>query len=57
MLSTSVPNASVPALPVISPPLPNPCGLFELGSTADNESYEFYNLLTSDLAAEWKKIV
>ena len=56
-LNFAAPNVSVPALPVISRPLPNPCGLFELGSTVDNESYDFYNLLVSDLAAEWKKIV
>ncbi|HTZ59009.1 MAG TPA: alkaline phosphatase family protein [Acidobacteriaceae bacterium] len=50
-------DASIPALPVIHAPLPNPCGLFELGGTVDNESYDFYNLLVSDLASEWKKIV
>jgi phospholipase C len=47
---------AVPSLPVISTPFPNPCGLFELGSTVGNESYDFYKLLISDLAAEWKKI-
>jgi phospholipase C len=51
------PDLTVPPLPVISRPFPNPCGLFELGSTIDNESYDFYNLLVSDLAAEWKKII
>jgi phospholipase C len=56
-LNFASPNYSVPSLPVISTPLPNPCGLFELGSTVDNESYDFYNLLVSDLAAEWNKIL
>jgi phospholipase C len=55
-LNFSQPDVSVPALPNISPPLPNPCGLFQLGSTVDNESYDFYHLLLSDLAAEWKKL-
>jgi phospholipase C len=56
-LNFTSPNYTVPALPVISAPIPNPCGLFELGSKVDNESYDFYNLLLSDLSAEWKKIV
>jgi phospholipase C len=56
-LNFTSPNYTVPSLPVISAPIPNPCGLFELGSTVDNESYDFYNLLLSDLSAEWKKIV
>src|ERR1700761_9507131 len=43
-LNFSQPDTSVPALPFIPPPLPNPCGLFQLGSTADNESYDFYHL-------------
>lgn len=55
-LNFAAPVYTVPSLPVISPPIPNPCGLFELGSTVDNESYDFFNLLASDLAAEWKKI-
>jgi phospholipase C len=55
-LNFATPNLTVPSLPVISPPFPTPCGLFELGSTADNESYDFYKLLISDLAADWKKI-
>jgi phospholipase C len=53
----ATPNITVPALPVISTPFPNPCGLFELGSTVDNESYDFYRLLISDLAAAWKKVL
>jgi phospholipase C len=56
-LNFGAPDYSVPTLPVISTPFPTPCGLFELGSTADNESYDFYNLLLSDLSAEWKKVV
>ena len=55
-LNFAAPNLTVPALPVIHMPFPSLCGLFELGSTVDNESYDFYNLLVSDLAAEWKKL-
>lgn len=54
-LNLSGPNFNPPALPVISQPTPNPCGLFELGSQVDNESYDFLQLLQSDLAADWKK--
>ncbi len=56
-LNLTAPDITVPALPVISTPLPTPCGLFELGSTIDNESYDFYRLLLSELAAEWKKVI
>ncbi len=55
-LNFAVPNITAPTLPVIKPPLPTPCGLFELGSLIDNESYDFYKLLISDLALEWKKL-
>jgi phospholipase C len=55
-LSFAAPNITAPTLPVIKPPLPTPCGLFELGSLIDNESYDFYKLLISDLASEWKKL-
>ena len=55
-LNFATPDLTVPSLPVIHTPFPSLCGLFELGSTVDNESYDFYNLLVSDLAAEWKKI-
>jgi phospholipase C len=55
-LSVAAPNITAPTLPVIKPPLPTPCGLFELGSLVDNESYDFYKLLISDLASEWKKL-
>jgi phospholipase C len=55
-LNFAAPNITAPSLPVITPPLPTPCGLFELGSLVDNESYDFYKLLISDLASEWKKL-
>ena len=55
-LNFAAANITAPTLPVISQPLPNPCGLFELGSLIDNESYDFYKLLASDLASEWKKL-
>jgi len=53
-LNFSNPEFSVPALPVVSAPFPTPCGLFELGSTADNESYDFFKLLISDLVTAWR---
>ena len=53
-LNFSAPNDVVPALPVVTPPFPTPCGLFELGSQVDNESYDFYQLLYSDLTSNWK---
>jgi phospholipase C len=52
-LNFKKPNYSVPALPVVTPPIPTPCGLFELGSEVDNESYDFNVLLNSDLTAGW----
>jgi phospholipase C len=52
-LNFASPNYSVPALPVVPAPIPTPCGLFELGSEVDNESYDFYNLLESDLTSGW----
>ena len=30
------------------------CGLFELGSEIDNESYDFFKLLASDLVSDWR---
>ena len=54
-LNFTSPNFNPPALPVISQPIPNPCGLFELGSQLDNESYDFHHLLNSDRATEWRK--
>jgi phospholipase C len=53
-LNLSNPNYSVPVLPVVSPPIPTPCGLFELGSEVDNESYDFKKLLESELTVGWK---
>jgi phospholipase C len=45
-----------PTLPTVKPPLPTPCGLFELGSEIDNESYDFLKLLLSDLVSGWKTL-
>jgi phospholipase C len=48
------PNYTVPALPSVHTALfPTPCGLFELGSIIDNESYDFFKLLVSDLTKGW----
>lgn len=43
-----------PLLPVIAPPKRSVGGMFELGSTIDNESYDFYKLLKSDLTNNWR---
>ncbi len=32
------------ALPSVKSPFPTPCGLFELGSEVDNESYDFFQV-------------
>jgi phospholipase C len=54
-LNFASPNFSVPSLPSVSTPLFTvPCGLFELGTTIDNESYDFFKLLISDLTKGWK---
>jgi phospholipase C len=54
-LNFANPNFSVPSLPPVNTPLFTiPCGLFELGSTIDNESYDFFKLLLSDLTKGWK---
>jgi phospholipase C len=53
-LNFTNPDDSVPALPVVAAPIPTPCGLFELGSEIDNESYDFYKLLLSDLTSSWR---
>jgi phospholipase C len=53
-LNLSNPNYSVPSLPAAPAPIPTPCGLFQLGSQIDNESYDFYNLLKSELTSGWK---
>ncbi len=55
-LNFAQPDFTIPTLPAITPPIPTPCGLFELGSEVDNESYDFYKLLVSDLTSEWKTI-
>jgi phospholipase C len=52
-LNLSNPDDSVPALPMVPAPTPTPCGLFELGSEVDNESYDFYKLLHSELTSGW----
>jgi phospholipase C len=45
--------AAPPAIPVVAPPESSPSGLFELGSRIDNESYDFYKLLKSELTNNW----
>jgi phospholipase C len=55
-LNFTSPDVSVPQLPVVAPPIPTPCGLFELASEIDNESYDFFKLLISDLTAGWKTL-
>src|ERR1700722_5796666 len=45
-----------PTLPVVKQPFPTPCGLFVLGSEIDNESYDFFKLLVSDLVSGWKTL-
>jgi phospholipase C len=47
------PDYTVPSLPVITPPVPTPCGLFELSSEVDNESYDFNELKNSPLTSGW----
>jgi phospholipase C len=47
------PNYNPPSLPLVTPPIPTPCGLFDLGSEVDNESYDFNVLLKSDLTNGW----
>jgi phospholipase C len=48
--------APPPVLPTVKSPFPTPCGLFELGSEIDNESYDFFKLLVSDLVSGWKTL-
>ena len=43
-----------PSIPVVAAPQTSPSALFELGSTTDNESYDFYKLLRSDLTNNWR---
>jgi len=52
-LNFSAAPATPPAVPLVTPPIPTPCGLFELGSEVDNESYDFYTMLNSDLMNGW----
>ncbi|HEX4067685.1 MAG TPA: alkaline phosphatase family protein [Acidobacteriaceae bacterium] len=52
-LNFSSPDFSVPSLPLVTPPIPTPCGLFELGSQIDNESYDFNVLKNSELTQGW----
>lgn len=51
------PILTPPSLPVITPPIPTPCGLFELAGEADNESYDFFKLLESDLMSGWEDLL
>jgi phospholipase C len=55
-LNFAAPNYTIPSLPMVPAPIPTPCGLFELGSQVDNESYDFFKLLVSDLMEDWKSI-
>jgi phospholipase C len=52
-LNFSAPNDAVPALPVVTAPIPTPCGLFELSSEIDNETYDFNLLKNSNLTSGW----
>jgi phospholipase C len=54
VLDFSSPDYSVPELATVTPPIPTPCGLFELGGEVGNESYDFFKLLISDLTSNWK---
>jgi len=47
------PNDTPPSLPTVTPPIPTPCGLFELSSEVDNESYDFNVLKNSPLTSGW----
>ena len=53
-LNFASPNLTVPLLPLVTAPIPTPCGLFELASEVDNESYDFFKLLISDLVTAWR---
>jgi phospholipase C len=53
VLDFKKPNYNPPSLPQVTAPIPTPCGLFELGSEVDNESYDFNVLLNSDLTNGW----
>jgi phospholipase C len=55
VLNFSEPDYMVPSLPVITPPVPTPCNLEEVNQV-DNESYDFYKLLNSDLMKGWPTV-
>src|ERR1700691_5802115 len=55
-LNFKSPNYDPPSLRMVRPPFPTPCGLFELGSETDNESYDFFKLLYSDLVSGWNTL-
>ena len=55
-LNFQAPYTAPPALPAVGAPFPTPCGLFELGSEVDNESYDFFKLLYSDLVSGWNTL-
>lgn len=46
--------APPPSIPIAARPQPAPSGMFELGGTVDNESYDFYKLLRSELTNNWR---
>jgi phospholipase C len=52
-LNFAEPEYSVPYLPVIKTPDPTACALFDLSKNEDNESYDFYDLMNSELAEGW----
>jgi phospholipase C len=55
-LNFKQPDTSVPSLPVITPPVPTPCNLFEEVNQVDNESYDFNELLNSELMTGWPTV-
>jgi phospholipase C len=55
-LNFQAPYSPPPVLPIVRSPIPTLCGLFELGSEIDNESYDFLKLLVSNLASGWKTL-
>lgn len=55
-LNFQAPYTAPPALPKVSRPFPTPCGLFNLSSEVDNESYDFFKLLASDLVSGWNTL-
>ena len=52
-LNFAEPEYSVPWLPVIKTPDPTACPLFNLSTNEDNESFDFYDLMNSELAEGW----